>query len=43
MTHTTRWKRCPICGALASPPWDVVEHRHRPPCPNTDTDPRSWP
>jgi hypothetical protein len=36
------YRRCPDCGALAWPGWHIG-HRHRPPCPYTDTDPATWP
>lgn len=32
--------RCPVCGAVYLN--GRTTHRHRPPCPNTDTTPDNW-
>jgi hypothetical protein len=46
MTTTTApaplpFRRCPICAAVHWQGWQI-SHRHRPPCPNTDTHPDNW-
>lgn len=40
-TEGVKFARCPECQAVAWPGWETT-HRHRPPCPYTDTDPSSW-